>query len=323
MNKHIALIITITTAMLLASCDHGRKEAASQHIVPLYRMISDYPALDSAGRADLMARDSTIIKAFMSTVSELPVDDELLNLWSASLPVSVFTPPVDSVYPTLTNIEADLGAILANAAAEGLSLPHREYVAVVYGRREAILFVDSMMMIALNHYLGADYDGYSHWPAYMRVYKEPSVLPYDMAEALVATTYRYRTEGADATLLSRMLYEGALAKAKLSIVPDATLEGVLGYDSRTLKWLDDHQKEIWQQIVSRRLLYDTSETTIDKLIAPSPMVTMLAQPTPGRAGRYIGFKIVEAYCRRNKATLPYLLSPEFYDSQQTLAQSGF
>lgn len=321
-TTHI-LFASLIAIITLGGCRKNEPAAEPQHIVPLYQAMRDYASLDSAVRAELFAADSTLIKTFMSTVSELPADDELLSLWSESLPVSVFTPPVDSVYPTLEPVEEALGTILARAAADGLIFPKRDYAAVVYGRREAILFVDSTMLIALNHYLGADYPGYNHWPAYMTIYKHPGMLPYDMAEALTATAYPYAAEGSEATLLSRMLYEGALVKAKMELVPDATLEGALGYDERTLEWLARNERRIWQQIVAKHLLYDTSASTIEKLNRPAPMVTMLDEPAPARVGRYIGYKIVDAYCRRHTATLPYLLSPSFYTSPQILSESGY
>ena len=58
-----------------------------------------------------------------------------------------------------------------------------------------------------------------------------------------------------------MLYEGALAAAKLATVPDATVQGVLGYDAADLSLLTEREGELWRQIIAAGLLYDTSAMT--------------------------------------------------------------
>lgn len=240
------------------------------------------------------------------------------------MPVRVFTPDVDSVFPTLEPMRANLGYILGRAAADSLALPQRRYAAVVYGRTESILFKDSVMFIALNHYLGEDYPGYSHWPAYMRSQKAPERLSYDMAEALVATQYPYVAVGQDATVLSRLLYEGVITYAKMQLVEDADLKAALGYDENELKWLDENEAALWRDVVAKRLLYDTSTSTAEKLVAPSPQVRELQPAAPGRVGRYLGYRIVEAYVKNHSdVALRDMLSPEFYASPSVLAESGY
>ena len=83
-------------------------------------------------------------------------------------------------------------------------------------------------------------------------------------------------------------------------------------------------KEIFLNLVERDLLYDKSASTIDRLIAPGPTTRLLDPRCPGRAGRYIGYRIVEAYRRNHpEATLPFLLSPEFYTSSTVLDEASY
>ena len=296
---------------------------APQHIHNIYTFMKGYALMDSTTRQQAYLADSTTINAFMRTVSEMPVNDGLLEAWSGSNVVGVFTPAVDSVYRNLENVELQLGSILEASKAEGLELPQREYAAVVYGRPESILFVDSTMLIAMNHYLGEDYPGYSHWPAFMRQTKTPEMLPYDIAEALIATQYPY-TQSESSTLLSRMIYEGALAHAKAAVVPDSNLKLVLGYDDETLDWLKDNEAEIWHSLIANHLLYDTSESVASRMIEPAPQVSLVAPVAPGRVGRYIGYRIVADYLKKHADTpLPSMLSPVFYGDSKVLIESGY
>jgi len=327
MNILKTAIAATVAAAALTGCD-GQKAAAPQPIVPLYRDIA--AAADSAAVDSLIHAQPGPLGALMAYIGADSLTVDAVAAWRASMPVQVFTPAVDSVYPSLDGIESALGHILAGAAADSLDLPRRDYAAVVWGRAKSIVFVDdtsdSTVLIALNHYLGADYPGYSHWPAYMRLDKTPARLPYDLAEALVANRYPYRpAAGRDgATVMSRLLYEGALTLAKLHLVPDATVAGALGYTDAQLQWLEENERKIWQTLAERKMLYDTSEITAERLVAPAPATTDISPAAPGRIGRFVGYRIVCAYLRHNSGTtLSEMLSPDFYESPAVPVQAAY
>lgn len=315
----------VIAVALLGACGKGAPESYEPvAVAPLYKIMYDYHRLAPSVREEVYDRDSSLIASFMPVVSAEPCTPDLVEWWSNSMPVTVFTPDVDTVFTSLSGIEAQLGHILGVAASDTLGLPERRYAAVVYGRPESILFNDSTMMIALNHYLGEDYPGYSHWPGYMRRQKSPDRIPYDIAEALVATQYPYQAEGAAATVLSRMLYEGALTSAKMALVENSDLALALGYNDSDLRWLQDNEKAIWRDMVGKQMLYDTSEALAERLVLPSPQVRDVVPAAPGRVGRYIGYRIVEAYCNAHPGTtLRQLLSPGFYTSASSLIESHY
>lgn len=320
----VLMPVVVLSTLVMTGCADGNRDSASEKIVDLSSLMRDYRYMPESSRCDSLTRYMPEISAFMEVVSGEPLNDSLLVSWSGSPVVSVFTASVDSVYPTMEPLERDLGYILKAAEEQGLQLPRRRYAAVTYGRPEAVLFVDSVMLIALNHFLGPDFPGYSRWPVYRRQEKSPSNLPYALSEALIATRYPYEASPEQATLLSRMLYEGALAKAKLETVPDATVEGVLGYDKKDFAELTENEGELWRQIVAAGLLYDTSVMTAERLNAPSPAVTVLSSVWPPRVGRFVGYRIVDSYLKKYpETTLAQLLSPDFYNSAQTLAQSAY
>ncbi len=319
MRKTLLLPVLLVVAAL--SCNRSSEEEyAPAEISDLAALMADYNNIDTASRLAFIDSCRPEAVAFFKAIAEEDtLDDALASAWSASLAVAVFTPAADSVFPTLDPLREQLGHILGEAADEGLELPRRRYAAVVYGRPEAVLFVDSVALIALNHFLGAEYPGYSRWPAYRRLEKEPANLPYYLAEALVAQAYPYQAEGSDATLMSHLLYQGALAKAKLAIVPRAEVRGVLEYNAEDFAWIEENKDRLWAELVASGLLFDTSESTAARFVAPSPAVRDLPSIYPGRIGRYVGLKLVEDYLRNNPdATLSFLLSPGFYTAQHQL-----
>lgn len=287
-------------------------------VVPLYHYLAN---------GSVPPGDSLELRAFKATVDrygDFATDSAFVAAWAQSPVVKVFTPDVDSVFAETAYVSRSLGAILAQADEHGLALPQRRYATVVSGRPEAILFVDSTMLISLNHYLGTDYPGYSHIPAYMRTGKTPEALPLDLAEALVATSYPYTMESDDATALSRMVYEGALAYAKKKLVAGATEEQVLGYDHEQMKLVAQNEYNVWSSLVGGDILYDTSAATVSRLVSPSPEVNIVRPAMPGRVGRYVGLRIVEAYLKSHPdAELTYLLSPAFYGDANVLAKAQY
>lgn len=322
-----ALSSLLAATMLLGWGCGGRTPQTpppdSVYVADVYRTLYVYGHADSTERRALAAKDTAEVRAFMSVVGETPVTDLRLQAWSWALPTLLFTPAVDSIYPEGSRpVALALGNILARMRQQGLGLSPRRYAAVVWGRMESVLFVDSVMLIALNHYLGAEYDGYSHFPLYMRLTKEPALMPYDLAEAIIATDHPYaNTEG---TLLQRMLYEGALTEAKIRAVDGGNIAGAMGYRPEQMAFITENEPELWRKTVADGLLYDTSQANIDKLVAPAPNSSLVDVRCPGRLGRYLGYRIVQSYLRANPdASLEYLLSPAFYNSPDVLAASGY
>jgi len=312
-------------ALAFAACSKPADEPAvsPQAVSSVFRTVAAYGSMTAAGRESAFVSDSVALKAYAKYMTGREDTDarEVLLFLSESQPVRVFTPAVDSVFISLAPLENALGGILKRAEASGLHLPRRRYAAVVHGRSSSVVFVDSVMLIALNHYLGAAYPGYSHWPAYRRADKTPARLPYDLAEALVATEYPYSPS--ESTVLSRMLYEGVLSLVRQTLA-GGDRAASLGYDGKQMDMLEEHEAELWKILVGRGLLYDTSAMTADRLFAPAPATTLLGSGIPGRAGRFIGRCIVDAYIDRHpEVTLSYLLSPDFYASPSALADAGY
>lgn len=319
MRRHLLALLLLP---MLWACSRNDDTSVPARVVPVYRIMAAYADIDSAAQDSVFRADSVEIEAFMRTVSELPCDRELIAGWSASQVVEVFTPDVDSVFADTSSVAKSLGRILARAGEQGLNLPNRRYAAVVYGRPESILFVDSVMLIALNHYLGADYPGYSHWPAYMRAQKTPASLPCDIAEALTATSYPYEAAGTDATLASRLLYEGALAHAK-TLLTGCTPAQALGYTDDEYRQLLADEAVLWHALIGADLLYDTSPAVADRLVTPAPRASINGTPAPGRVGRFIGYRIVQSYLSSHPTELAILLTPPFYTSPATLPSSAY
>lgn len=240
--------------------------------------------------------------------------------------VKIFTPDVEHVYPNLDSLESTLGHITAVAGMKFSEIPRRTYFSIISPYSQSIFLSDSVALIALNHYLGADYIGYAgRFEPYRLRDKTPERLPYDIAEAIVASAYPYAPPTSqDATALSRMLYEGALLNAVMALVPDADTTEALSLTAEQLKWLNDNEGRIWNALIGNDLLYSTSPVDATRLVSPAPATAILGQSVPPRAGRFVGLRIIRSYLSQHPGqSMSSMLQPDFYCSPQTLIDAGY
>lgn len=313
--------ICLAIAAVSVGCQRGDGDKPIA-VTRLDRAMAQYRLQDSVSRVAM--RDSLAPElASLARVLEFEgTGDDDFGQWSASLPVAMFSPLADSVFQNLDDLERQLPAMMRVAGDEGLDLHERRFAAVVWGRDKSIVVDDTVMLIALNHYLGADSKAYDGWPTYRRVNKRPEMLPYDVAEAAVATRHPYDADAP--TVLSRMLYEGALTEAKMRMVPDANLPDALGMTAAELADVASNREFIWNKMVGGQMLYSTDQGLIDRLFGQVPFATPIHQGAPARTARAIGYEIVRSYVDGHPdVTLAELLRPEFYAAPQTLTEAKY
>lgn len=288
-------------ALMLACCTSAPEEETE--ISRLDIELRDMAGVDTPSVSDKNLPGARLMFRAMGYDTITP---ELLAWWSNSDAVRVFQPDVDSVYTDLTPLSRGISAVTARARKAGLGLPDMKYYTIVWGNPRPLLRDSDVMIIALNHYLGAEYPGYSHWEQYRRQDKTPGMMPYDIAAALVATQFPF-ARPQDATLIDWMLYEGALVEARMRLVDDADLAAALGFTSEQLEWCDDNYSDMMRELSARRKLYDTDPVLIDRMLAPAPAAPLMAGRAPGRVGRYIGYRMIKDYLREHpSATIPQL-----------------
>lgn len=303
----------------LVSCSSGSTPAPQGGAIPVERFdlaAARWASIDSASRAGILAEWPDAV-AFV-TRGEAGSPDSLMALYSQSQTASMFTPLVEERFPDLDPIELALGQMAARLAAELPDFTMPALVAVVSPYNQSVILTDSAVLVGLNHYLGAEHPAYSGFPEYVARLKTPARLPMDVGEALVRRRYPFAGSD-DATLLSRMLYEGAVARA----VADSPAEA-LGYDGDELEALRKAEPVMWQQLAERRMLYSTDPDIAARMISPAPSTSILGSGLPGRAGRFIGWEITGAYLDANRdATVADLLDPSFYMADDALLKSRY
>lgn len=317
-------MIILPALVMLMSCGRDKDTLPPAEPVSIVRVdsiMSHYASADSVGRSTMLDQNRTVLDAYLQVLGLPAANDSAMLEVARSPMVSIFAPAVDSIYTGLDIEQQQLGNILARGKQQGLDFDIEHFAAVVWGRPQSIMFNDKTMMLALNHYLGENHDAYKGIPAYVRAMKTRASIPYDMTEALIGGKYPIAD---NTTVLANLLYQGALAEAKMQLLDSPCEAMALGFTDEQLADIASHEKFIWERLVRNDMIHSTDRSVIGLLFDPAPVSALISPDSPGRTARYVGYRIVKAYLQSHPDTkLADLFSPTFYNSTTVLADSGY
>lgn len=312
--RRIAIISLLSA--LLWSCGSNNSGYEPVTIHRLDRALA-------SGRVEAVDSMRDAAEALFAVTGRGEVDAQSVADYAADRATIFYMPDIEQRLPSLDSVQSVLGRVYAILAEKLPKAPRYEIYGIVLPYNQSLFFKDSMLFVGLNHYLGADYEPYGHFPEFIRRDKQAARLPVDVAEAAVEVGYPFSPETAYPTVLNRILYEGAVIEAVMQVtgVDEAT---ALGYTPDQWQWMNTNEHQAWDALITRNFLYSTDPAHARSLTAPAPHTTLLNPGSPGQAGRFIGHKIVSSYLRENSsATLAGILSPDFYMNPATLEKSGY
>ena len=310
------LPILFAIAMVAAGC--SRTSEPSQPTAQSVMLVATFERLQTQPSASLSPAETTAIEAFMRYRGYTSVDSMMADV-RMERALRSFGPLVHATFADTAALTTMVADIAGRAHSAGVQLAAPRYAFVIWNDVRSMAFVDSILLVALNHYLGADCPFYRGLPEYTLQGKTPAQLPLDIAEAQVATQYPFIGQ----TALARMAYEGVLAMARQQLTGCAEA-AALGYSDEQWEEIERNESRWWRQLASLKLIYTADALAIDQLVMPAPYTTPLGPDAPPRLGRYFGYRIVQAWLKRNGSKpLPELLAPQFYADDRLLIQSGY
>lgn len=237
---------------------------------------------------------------------------------------TMFEPEIEKAFSSTEQIEKRLGGLNANMSKQLPSLPSYSYYGILSPYRQQVILVDSVVFVALNHYLGGEHEAYSSMPDYTRRTKAEEYIPVDIAEAIVAVEYPFTASDNEPAAVNYFIYEGALLKAVSSLTGEDNIAFLLGWTPDQLATVQASEAEIWRKMAADNMIYSTDMHLARRLCSPAPSSSPISVELPGRIGRYIGYRIVCSYLANNPATtISDILSPAFYNSPTTLINSSY
>jgi len=185
-----------------------------------------------------------------------------------------------------------------------------------------IQYVDSVLLIALDAYLGTGFKPYSAdgLPLYKINRMEPEFLLPGCMRAMEEAYYPVRYPGN--TLLDQMIDAGKRLYFLDAMIPDYPLRFKISYTDEQITWITVNEAQVWAAIIENQLLYSSQGSTIRAFLADGPFTADFSPESPPRLGEYLGWRIVKAYMEENpEVTLQELIDET--DSQKILSRSKY
>ncbi|PVW17087.1 gliding motility lipoprotein GldB [Marixanthomonas spongiae] len=170
-----------------------------------------------------------------------------------------------------------------------------------------VIATDTMLVVALDAYLGSDHRFYEGIQKYIANDLKPSQLAPDVASVyarqLIARPQKR-------TLLAQMIFFGKELYLKDLWLPKTPDSEIIGYSEAEMLWAQDNEEYMWRYFVEKELLYSTNPKLPARFINKAPFSKFYLEidnESPGMLGRYLGWQIVQSYMENNSVSLKKML----------------
>lgn len=183
---------------------------------------------------------------------------------------------------------------------------------------------DSLLVVGLDFFLGENHTGYYGLgiPHYiLRGLNKDHLVARAMEAYINGIAPDYNQQGK--RLIDVMIDNGKKLYVLDKLMPHTVDSVKFAYTQKQVDWCNNNEADLWAHLLSENLLYSVKSAEWAKLVNPSPTGTpKMPTDSPGRAGNWLGMKIVKAYMKRNpNISLEDLLKTT--DAQMILDKSKY
>jgi len=171
-----------------------------------------------------------------------------------------------------------------------------------------IIDADSLIFIALDVFLGGDHPAYAEVPQYIRRRFSADHLDVKLAQQLAERHIHWNPT--DLTLVNSMIYWGKIWYFMEAMLPHESMPFLHEYTVEEESWAQTYETEIWTYLLAQDLLFDQRTDTRNRFVEEAPFSKFYAgidRESPGRIGRWLGWRIVHSYMQEQKVSLPELM----------------
>jgi len=209
---------------------------------------------------------------------------------------------VDSVFPSLVDVESELSIALSRYSVEfpRAKIPH--FVSFISEFGFANVAYDTIIGIGLDMYLGPKYALYPalEFPDYMIQRLQKSYIVPNTIKTLAISNFEATVK--DKRFLAMMLFEGKVRYFMKVLMPDVSDTVLLGYTQKQLNWCNENEVEIWSHMLEKKVLFSTETPHYMRYLNDGPYT--IAEGVPRESspaiGVFTGYQIIKAYMKRHQ-----------------------
>lgn len=186
-------------------------------------------------------------------------------------------------------------------------LPKTITVATDVDYKNKIILTDSLLFVSLPNYLGSKHYFYDEIYRFHTKNFRKEQIAVDVAHAFAKAQI---PPPQSSQFIEELVYEGKIIYLMEKLLSVTPRNEVFSYSPEELAFAQNNEINIWEYFVSKELLFSTDKKLGARFIDPAPFSKFyldLDNETPGRIGRYIGYKIVSSYMEKNDLPLRNML----------------
>lgn len=170
-----------------------------------------------------------------------------------------------------------------------------------------VILADSILVVALDNFLGSDHRFYEGIVQYNSKVMKPSQIGPEVAAAF---SRRYVAPPRSRTFLELIVYHGKQLYLKDLWLPGLSDAEKIGYTEKEYQWAEENEVYMWQYFIENEILYSTDPRLEARFVNPAPFSKFYLEidnESPGMLGKYLGWKIVKSYMKNNSVSLRDLM----------------
>lgn len=174
--------------------------------------------------------------------------------------------------------------------------------------RTKVIAQDSLLLLELDTYLGENHFFYEGISKYITKTMKPSQIAPDVASVYAK---KYISLPSERSFLEQIIYFGKELYLKELWLPSTSEAERMGYTEEEMTWAMENEVEVWRYFVENEVLYSSNPKLLQRFVAPAPFSKFnleIDNESPGMIGRFIGWKIVQAYMKNNPVSIEQLMS---------------
>ncbi len=332
MNKQIYIsIILIISVLFISSCDNtstvGPKIDESklkETNVKIHRYGKKLFQIDTLDFIEGVEKIHDEFTLFLGTDISNPTKLQPLYEFVTDTHLISISKKVIEIYPNLGDLEIELSDAMSRYEYffPKYNTPAvYSYISNLY-HEKPIIIDDSIIIIALDVYLGEDYEPYRSLglPYYIIRRMTSDNISVDVMKEIYNTELDPHHK--QKTLIDRMVSSGKLLYYLDAVLPNVSDSIKIGYTSNQMHWIENNKTNVWGFLVDNKLFYSADYKIQSNLIKDAPFTSGFSKESPPRLGSWLGWQIVRRYMDRYPDTsLQSLIDNK--DSQEIFNRSGY
>ncbi len=117
---------------------------------------------------------------------------------------------------------------------------------------------------------------------------------------------------ATGTLAEQMVRWGKILYLTEAAFPDKEQYLILRYSAEQYQWAAENEFAFWDYLVKEKMLFEENERNAMNFLNPGPTTSGLPmEGSPDRLGRYLGWRMVHSYMKKNETSPEELLKVDY------------